>query len=180
MGDPRSGTDDPILNEVLRRAESEVRAAIAKFETLDVSSLLEAKIMAELAAGRRTTAELACSIFETDNEKPEYSGYYDRVHRALRVLEGRGYVSRRLFGKEKPYRLTKLAVACLLTLDPGTRRRSWSDYAIFSALITLGAATVALMTGQVAGVLFLTIYSAFLVVVGVAVTRMIQILDEVM
>ncbi len=178
--DRPAGTDASVADGVLRRAEQEVRGAIKKFQTPQAGSLLEARIIAELSAGRRSIAELTCQIFETNRDKPEYAASYDRVRRALRILEGRGYVSHRLFGKERPYTLTQLALTNLLRLDSVKPPRRWFDYAAFSGFITLAAITLALANGKAAANLFLAAYSGFLILAGVSMTRMLQILRQVM
>jgi len=174
------GTDASTADAVLRKAEHEVRGAIKKFRTLQAGSLLEAEIIAELSAGRRSTAELTCQIFETSRDKSEYAAYYDRVRRALRILEGKGYVSHRLFGKERPHALTQLALTNLLRLDSVEPPKRWPDYAAFSGFITLAAITLALANSEAAANLFLAAYSGFLILGGVSVTRMLQILRRVM
>jgi len=167
------------VDKVLRRAKDEVRAAIRRFQTIEVGSILEARIVAELARGSRSVAELACQIFETDSEKAEYTAYYDRVRRALRILEGRGYVSRRLFGKDKPYRLTSLGLARLLRLNGQRPVTKWLDCVLFSCFATLTAVVLALAWSRTGGSLFLGAYSAFLVLVGASLTRLARMVQEV-
>jgi hypothetical protein len=180
-GDPSLTADHGDIDDVLSKAESEVRVAINKFQAIEVDSILEARIIAELVRGSRSVAELTCWIFETDNDKPEYTAYYDRVRRVLRILEGKGYVSRRLFGKEKPYRLTNLALRKLLELKhENIDRARLVDYALYASFVSLVGIILGLTWSRVGGNLFFILYSLFLVLSGASLARMVRMIQEVM
>ena len=49
-------------------------------------------------------------IYGFTRDEEGYKSSYGRVRREIEHLESKGLVSRKLFGKEKPYRLTQLAI----------------------------------------------------------------------
>lgn len=80
---------------------------IHRLKHLGVDSVLQVEIMAHLAEGSGAAWHLASKIFRSGNNDPPSRAQYMKVLRALAGLEREGYVSRSLFGKERPYRLTR-------------------------------------------------------------------------
>lgn len=100
---------DGRIDEVGQR----LLADIGKLRRLEVS-ILEAEILRRLTDGRKTAFELIDAIYGLRRGDKGFNSARLKVRRALRSLERRGFVSTNLFGREKPYRLTRYGVAVLL------------------------------------------------------------------
>ncbi len=59
---------------------------------------------------KRTGAELTERIYGLTSNDEGYNSCYSRIRRKIRSLESKGLVSRSLFGNNKPFRLTELAI----------------------------------------------------------------------
>jgi hypothetical protein len=78
---------------------------------LGVNEVLEAEILGRLVARSAAASDLAfqiyCNCNDKEKEKAPSRAQYMRVLRTLARLEGKGYVVRSPFGKQKPFRLTR-------------------------------------------------------------------------
>ena len=114
---------------------------------LDLSPL-QLEILGELVDGNRTMAELSLAIYGLDYKNPQYETYHSRTRRAVKGLEGKGFVSKKkLFGRDKPYGLTihgavKIASVIPEVKDPSIITKK--DYSLF--LVTGVLAVVASLT----------------------------------
>ncbi len=114
-------------------------------ERLEVSRPLHVEILSSLIEGRRTASELTEKIYGVTRENPDYRAYYMKVFRAGRTLQRNGYVSTRLFGRDKPYKLTPFATARMMEIEEGTRGvLSRSDVAAYLLTVGVGIVNVAL------------------------------------
>jgi len=86
-----------------------VRKGVSRLKGVDVTDQLEIEILSQLLDGNRTSAEIVHSVYGLGRGDPGFSSVYSRVRRSLRRLEYKGLVSRKLFGRDRPYRLTQLA-----------------------------------------------------------------------
>jgi hypothetical protein len=77
-----------------------------QFRELGADSLLQGELLIRLTKREATIGDLARDIFDP-KDRSESKAEYMRVMRAMNALEARGFVARKLFGKEKPYRLTR-------------------------------------------------------------------------
>ncbi len=105
----------------VRDLRDRVLADVRKLRSLDLS-ILEAEILDSLIGGRKNISELVEYIY---HERPSDVGFNAsrlKVRRALRELERRGIVSTRLFGRDKPYRITRHGVAILASISPDMGR----------------------------------------------------------
>ncbi len=147
---------------------------------------LQAGIVRELLSGSRTSSELVEAIYGVSRGQEGFQSHYTRIRREIGDLESRGYVSRQLFGRDKPYRLTQLAVARLTRI--GNTRNTWEaavlpsrDLVIYSSTAILTTASFLASSSRLdlaPGVSFsLIVASAF--AAGVAFTRFAQTLRRV-
>ena len=110
-------------------------------DRLEVSKSLHAEILSSLVHGRRTASELTEKIYGVTRESEDYRAYYMKVLRATRTLQRHGYVSTRLFGRDKPYKLTPFAAAKVMEIEEGTSGvLPRIDIAVY--LLTIGVAIV--------------------------------------
>lgn len=115
---PARGAMDPV-EEKIRHLHEKTLACVRKLRAMDLT-MLEAEIMDRLMDGRRTAVELVLEIYGVSRGDPSYGASCNRVRRALRSLENRGFVSTNLFGRDKPYGLTHHGVAMLASISPMT------------------------------------------------------------
>ena len=106
----RAGSDNIENVEKLRH---KVRNGVSKLKGLDIGDELAVEIMAQLVEGRRTVSEVVERTYGLCVSDEGFHSSYNRVSREIRRLESKGLVSRKLLGRDKPYRLTQLAIANL-------------------------------------------------------------------
>jgi hypothetical protein len=100
----RAGSED--IDDLKRR----VVEGISKLRGLDIGDQLAVEILGQLVQGRKTLTEITEGIYGLSRSDEGFKSSYTRVGREVRQLESKGLVSRRLFGKNRPYRLTQLAI----------------------------------------------------------------------
>jgi hypothetical protein len=81
--------------------------------------VLQVEVLGRLVGCRRTTAELVEEIYGTPSPSDGYAADYYRVRRATRTLEEKGFISAPLFGRKKPYHLTRHGISVLANITPG-------------------------------------------------------------
>jgi len=112
-------------------------------DSLEVDGSLQDQILEELVEGSRTVGELVEVLYGVRRSDPGFSTSYMKVRRAVKRLEGRGYVSVPVLGKEKPCRLTRLGSRAIAEIP---RRRSLDEalpirILVIGTTIALGLAT---------------------------------------
>jgi len=181
------GEGDPDdLTEIRKVAKERVLRAIGDLRQLDVQDLTQARIIGSLLAGQRTVSELVEEIYGYKRGDEGYMGAYSKTRRAVMVLSSHGYVSTRLFGKDKPYRLTRYAVSNLADIRVnGDRPRIMPriDMVIHSITIFLGvvAFLFALDTISLGSSLpFAVFYAVFFLFLGGSIIRLLESVAKVM
>jgi len=148
-------------------------------------NLLQIEIVEELLSGRRTIAELVEAIYSLRRGEAGYGTQYSRVRREILRMESEGLVvSKGLFGRQRPYALTQLAVAKLTSIQGVETGLCLSvfpriDLAVYGVVLALGAAAVVLAGKETAPVLSMLATLLFVFTAGIAVTRFIQTLRRV-
>ena len=123
--DPHIGRDDS--GEVLD-------SVIKSLDHLEERELSYTRLLILLLGRNRSIGDLVTIIYGMKSDQPGYRKLYMRVSRRLKSLQSKGFVSKALFGKEKPYRITRLGrrtISMTLTLktltDTGIQKeRAWS------------------------------------------------------
>jgi hypothetical protein len=180
----RAGTSNTELGvDIPADLREKILQDLRYLKTLDVTTTLQAEIIAHLLYGRRTPRELVELIFEIENDCGSFHQYYMRISRALQSLESHGFVSRRLFGSEKPYRLTRYALSRLASLDRDRGRGPVSrwDASIIATTVGVGIATIAADQGLVplARLEFMVLYTLFILLSGMSLLRFIEMVRRV-
>ena len=67
-----------------------------------------------LVGRERTASELTEETYGVTRHSPSYHTYYMKVSRTVKTLQRRGYIATRIFGRDKPYRLTPYAAARIM------------------------------------------------------------------
>jgi len=164
------------LKDELLRDRKPVREA-------ELKTSLEIEIISSLFDGGKTVAELVEIVFGLDRDDADFMAQYSRVWRAAQDLASRGFVSRSLFGKEKPYRLTSY---CLQVLFSGPDR-SWPelvsriDISLYTATVLAGAVMLLVAAGwfDPGDIVFLALNSVFFLLLGFSSLRTIETLLRV-
>ena len=100
----RAGSDN------IENLQGKVRAGVAKLRGLDIGDELSIEILAQLIEGKKTVTEIVEAVYGLKHFEDGFVSSYGRVWREIRRLESKGLVSTRLLGRNKPYRLTQLAI----------------------------------------------------------------------
>ena len=174
--------DDRVV-EGLSRLREEMFRSTRSLRKVELRSEIELEIVSALVNGERSIGELVEEIFRVDSSDPGFDAQYMRVYRAAQDLSSRGFVSRRLFGREKPYRLTGYCVEKLFS-GPGTpspRMVTRLEFVLYA--LTLICGTVMALDGVsvldlgVKGLLAFN--SLFFFLLGLSSLRMLQNLRRV-
>jgi hypothetical protein len=109
----RAGSDNVDSIESIDKLQHRVREGVSKLKGLEIGDELAVEVLANLVEGRRTVSEIVQLLYGLRISDEGYQSCFSRVRRELRKLESKGLVSRKLLGRDKPYRLTQLAVSNL-------------------------------------------------------------------
>lgn len=164
----------------LRGVQESLLSTISSLRLRDLS-VLEVEILARLIGSRRTTAELVYEIYGVDSDDEGYRADYYRVRRAAQTLEERGFISKPLLGKRKPFHLTRYAVSVLTSIgvDEGMERVvSWRDASLFAVTLASAALSVAYSRSTLSWTL--TLPGLMLFLSGVSVCRLGAVIRSVL
>ena len=135
----RAGSE---VDEIRRR----VKDGVTNLRGLEIGDELGTEILYQLVDGRKTTSEIVELIYGLRSDDEGFKTSYGKVRREIRRLESKGLISRRLLGRDKPYRLTEFAVANLARIGGQEKQLSlvpWYDVTIY--LMTLLLSTPVLL-----------------------------------
>ena len=163
--------------------QSAMRRSIERMAKSQLANSAQVEIVRELLYGRRTVAELTEAIYHTRQGDAGYSTQYSRIRKELRELESKGLVVRRLFGRDKPYKLTQLAVQRLAPIGEHTEGgpglvSKW-DLALFLGVMVLGLSGLGSIWILNAPTPNQPLSFTFVFLGGVAFCRFLQILRKV-
>ena len=159
-----------------------VRVGVGALRGLDIADQLQVEILSQLIENRATLTELVLGIYGVANQDPGFNSCFSRVRRAARRLESKGLVSRGLFGNDRPYRLTDLAVTNLAKIGGGKSqipvlpRRDMAIY-LATGLLALPAAMPSSLGLAEIGVV--AAFSCFSCLLGVSCCKFTQMLWRV-
>jgi hypothetical protein len=142
---------------------------------MDVVKPLETEILIKLVEGRRTATELCESIYSVEKSNPSFHTYYMKVSRAVKELQRRGFVSTRVFGRDKPYTLTPIAAAHMMNVgNRDVRVVPIVDAVAYISAAVTGLASLFLIisSGGFDNQYTMVAYSLFLVLVGFSSARL--------
>ena len=141
----------------------------------NLRSPLEIEIVSLLIEGRRTARELTEEIYDTGSGG-HLAVEYARVRRCLKGLEARGYVAAAtIFGRERPYRLTRFGVSRLLDLAGLPRERLVPLPDLFLHICTLGLFVSMVLGASLPG--WFLLLSAFMA--GASTLRVLELVKRV-
>jgi len=109
--------DEDTTEERIKRIRDRTLASIRKLRSVELS-LLEAEVLDSLVDGRKTAVELVEGIYGLGKKDAGFDSSCVKVRRVLRRLERRGLASTRMFGRDRPYRVTRYGIAVLASIAP--------------------------------------------------------------
>jgi len=179
----REGLEDHFAS-LRQETRKKVFRAIEDLKQLGISDLLQAEIIGRLITGRRTVAELVEEIYCLRKNDKDFMSTYSRTRRSIRELESRGFVTTRLLGKDKPYRLTQYAITRLADFETPAGKAYLMprrDILIHIATATLACLCLLVVLDylSVEGWPLASIYSVFFVLVGISITRLSETIAKV-
>jgi len=185
MGEPASGSDGGRELSGSEDLRAKLREAASKALAGEVSDPLELAILENLVGGAHSTAELVEEIYGSKRDEPGYMTNYTRARRALDRLSSRGYVSRRLFGSVKDYRLTQYGFERLARLASGVEKpRVLPANDRVLHLVTLSVAVLLLLSASgrmpIPGSFLILLDSLFFFMLGLSVSRIVRGLGMVL
>jgi len=153
-----------------------------QFRELGADSLLQGELLIRLNERQATIGDLARDIFDPVNES-ESKAKYMRVMRALNALESKGFVARKLFGKEKPYHLTRYGRENIETILGGESPETILDrgqlaiYLVTAVMVVLSAVATIYRFPSVVLVVGWLLSGVLL---GIGLTKFVKILKVVL
>jgi hypothetical protein len=159
--------------------QDKIRSGISRLKGLDIGDETAIEILANLIGGRKTVAEIVERIYGLGSKDEGYFSAYTRVNRVIRRLESKGLVSRRVFGRDKPYRLTDLAIINLARIGGGAKQVSalpMRDIATYLATVaaSLPLAVIAFQWAQFSEPVIIAMFGLFCFLFGVSFTRVLE------
>ncbi len=176
----RAGSDD--IDDLKRR----VVDGVSKLKGLDIGDDLAVEILGQLVHGKRTLTEISEGVYGLGRSDEGFQSCYTKVRREIRRLESRGLVSRKLFGNNKPYRLTRLAVTNLARIGGGEEQqdRVIPRVDLVPYLGTAGTAIVAFLQSrgflhfpEMGTIALLLLFGAF---IGISICRTLETIRRVL
>jgi len=147
--------------------------------------MLDAEILDRLIDGKRTIAELVNEIYGLRRGNEGYESHCKRVRRATQSLERKGLVSTQIFGRDKPYRLTRHGVAVLASIskDVGEPRiigRGELSVVLFALIVgSLMFAATRQGIGGVPGAFLSFIFALFFTLLGFSLGVLLRVVRRV-
>jgi len=168
------------IEELSRRVSS----GVSRLRGLDLGDEIEVEILGQLVGSSMTATELVEGIYGLGSSDEGFSSSYTRVRRGVRKLESKGLVSTRLFGRDKPYRLTDLAVINLARIGGGGRQMATVPRVdLVAYLATSGLSVPVVVLGSewlsISDVGVVLLFAVFFFLLGASFVRFMQTLRRV-
>ena len=159
--------------------QQRVKEGVSRLRGLDVDDTFSAEILAQLLEGRKTVAEIVEQTYGLTSTDEGYKSSYGKVWRELRQLESKGLVSRRLFGRDKPYRLTQLAVVNLAKIGGKEQQLPLihrTDIAVYLVTVALSLPNAMQTLGwiQLGELTTMSLFGSLCFFLGFSCSRVIQ------
>lgn len=176
------GTSFPVTGE--SNLSRTLRKSASRMLARELADPLQVMIIEELVDGPRSVAELVEEIYGSVKGQPGYMTSYSKTRRALEKLSSKGYVSRKLFGAVKPYRLTDFAIARITRYSGGReppRLLPFTDRLLHLVTLSLTVLLLLSVSGRIelTGSYYTVLNSIFFFSLGLSVARIFQGLRRV-
>lgn len=164
--------------------ESDVRKGVSRIRGLELGDEVAVEVLTQLVEGRKTMSEIVEGVYGLTRSDEGFSSSFTKVRRATKRLESSGLVSTGLFGRDKPYRLTDLAMINLARIGGGrgqVRILPRIDILTYAATAALSLPVAFLGLGWVelldSGVI--VVFGCFFYLLGASTVRVVQAFRKV-
>jgi hypothetical protein len=171
--------------EQVDRLQRRVRAGVSRLRGIEIGDELSIEVLAQLIDNRKSQTEIVEGIYGLSRPDEGFKSCYTRIGRELRRLESKGLVSRQLFGRDKPYRLTQHAVINLAKI--GGREQQVPilpaiDIPFYLAMIVSGVLVGLSVAGlmEIPELSSIGLFGIFCVLFGISITRFAQTVRRVL
>jgi hypothetical protein len=176
---------DSDTAENLKKLRTRVHEGVSKLRGLEIGDELAIEILAQLVDGRKSTAEIVELIYGLRKGDDGFISCYSRVGREIKRLESKGLVSRQLFGRDKPYRLTELAVTNLARIGGEEKQLALilkSELVIYLVTVSLAVpiASQTLNLWQLGDLVTAAIFPCFCFFLGFSCSKVLQTLRRIL
>jgi hypothetical protein len=97
-------------SENIENLHNRVRQGVSKLRGLDIGDDLGIEILSQLVDGRKSVSEIVELVYGLRRGDEGHKSCHGKVSREIKRLESKGLVSKAIFGRDRPYRLTDLAM----------------------------------------------------------------------
>jgi len=172
--------DSDGIEELHRR----VRDGVSRLRGLEMGNELGVEILSRLVDGNRTVSEIVEQIYGVKSSEEGFFTCYTRTRREVRKLESKGLVSRSLLGRDRPYRLTNLAVINLARIGGREEQlRVVPRVDIATYFVTLVSAVPLVLIAsewvEFSQPVTSSLFGIFCVLLGISLCRFLQALRRV-
>ena len=152
---------------------------VSRLRGLDIGDELEVEILGQLVRSRRTVAEMVEGIYGLGSADEGFNSCYTRVRRGVKRLESKGFISTNIFGWNKPYRLTDLAMVNLARIGGDVKQLdvvSRYDLAAFlaTAALMVPVSVLGAEWFQLSDLGVVVLFAAFFFLLGACFVRFLQ------
>jgi hypothetical protein len=168
----------------LNGLRSDVKKGVYRIQGLELGDQLAIEVLLHLVESRKTMTEIVEYIYGLRRSDEGFGSCFTKVRRATKRLESSGLVSTGLFGRDKPYRLTDLAIINLARIGGGREQMSvlpkldLLTYAL-TASFSLPVAFLGLEWLQLFDSGVIAVFGIFFYLLGVSTVRIVQALRRV-
>ena len=101
-----------------------VKEGVSKLRGLEIGDELLVEILGQLVEGRKTITELVEGVYGIHPSEEGFKSSHTRITRGIKRLESKGLASRKLLGRDRPYKLTQLAITNLARIGGEEQQQS--------------------------------------------------------
>jgi hypothetical protein len=163
---------------------TDVEKGVSRVRGLELGDQVAVEVLTQLVEGRKTVTEIVEGVYGLRRSDEGFSSCFTKVRRATKRLESSGLVSTGIFGRDKPYRLTDLAIINLARIGGGREqirvlpRIDLLTYAA-TAAFSLPVASLGLGWLQMFDSGVIVVFGCFFYLLGVSTVRIVQTLRKV-
>ncbi len=171
--------------EQVDQLQRRVREGVSRLKGIEIGDELSIEVLAQPIENRKSQSEIVEGVYGLSRPDEGFKSCYTRIGRELRRLESKGLVSRKLFGRDKPYRLTQHAVINLAKIGGEEQQVPIVpaiDIPFYLAMMTSGILVGLSVIGliDIPELSSIGLFGFFCVLFGISITRFAQTLRRVL
>ena len=150
-----------------------VQKGVSRLKGLEIEDVVSVEILVQLLECKMTVSEIVERIYGVTSSDEGFKSSYGKVWRQIRQLESKGLVSRKVFGRDKPYRLTDLAVTNLARIGGEEKQLSLipkTDLSAYLATVALAVLVALQAVGwlQLGEITTIVLFPSFCFILGIS------------